>query len=289
MKKSVFLLIGVLLLSACGHPGETAKSSASSATETTKSQATGSTKQTSEKTSSDMAAVSTTASSTTTSSGNSSATSSSKSSEESSAANATPDAFKELKQHFSDVVMPSAIPHAGGSYLNIASTGDTDNFSILYYAMDQPLIMNHKDLNHEKPFASFKKTTYQTVGQAKDAVDYVYDDGGKKVNLGHNIAGYMQGAAGSSYLNWKEGNWALTVRASNVEGQDPVPTAKEVVEYLEKAFLPVPKSVGMITIDLASEKNYQAGTVTWQRDQVVYTASDEDPLSALEMAVSTVK
>ena len=37
----------------------------------------------------------------------------------------------------------------------------------------------------------------------------------------------MQGAAGSSYLSWQEGNWNLTVRAVNQENQDPEPVAKK--------------------------------------------------------------
>ena len=44
------------------------------------------------------------------------------------------------------------------------------------------------------------------------------------------------------FYNWQEGNWSIRVRASNIEGQDPVPLAKEIVAYLEKASLPAPES-----------------------------------------------
>lgn len=195
------------------------------------------------------------------------------------------DAFSELNKAYPDVKMPQTLPRDESLFLNIASVGDKKELSVLYYNMNEALVMNHNALNQQAPFASFKKTTYDTSGKAKEAVNYQYDDGGQKVDLGHSIDGYQQSGAGSTYLNWKEGNWSLVVRASNVLGQEPVTTAKEVVNYLEEAFLPVPKSVGQITIDL-SAAGYQATTVVWQEDKVVYSVSHEDPLPALEMAVS---
>lgn len=195
------------------------------------------------------------------------------------------DAFQELTKAYPDVKMPRKLPRDESLFLNIAAVGDQEALSVLYYNLPQALVMNHRSLNQATPFASFKKTSYDTAGKAKEAVGYQYDDGGQKVDLGHSIAAYQQSGAGSTYLSWKEGNWSLLVRASNVLGQEPVTTAKEVVAYLEEAFLPIPKSVGQITIDLTAS-DQQANTVTWQADKVVYTVSHEDPLPALEMAVS---
>ncbi len=285
MKKSVFLLMSILLLSACGPQGNAADSSTNSSKETAASVSASTVVSASKST--DNPEKSSTTGSTAESSGKTTTASTNQSTTASTTEAAAPDAFNELQQRFPDTVMPSEIPRKDGSYLNIASTSDSENLSILYYEMDHPLIMNHKELNQAQPAASFKKTTYQTAGRAKDAVNYIYDDGGQEVDLGHNIKGYVDGAAGSSYLSWKEGNWSLTVRASNVMGQDPVPTAKEVVEYLEKAFLPVPKSVGQITIDLAAS-GYEAVSVVWQKEQVVYTVTNRSALPALQMAVSTV-
>lgn len=97
--------------------------------------------------------------------------------------------------------------------------------------------------------------------------------------------GHQQGAAGSTYLNWQEGNWSLTVRGLNSEGQDPVATAKKMVNYLEEAFLPVPKTLGQITVDLGSS-GYQRAQVVWQVDEIVYRVTHQDPLGALQVAVS---
>lgn len=197
----------------------------------------------------------------------------------------TADASKELAKQFPQTEFPSEIPHENSQALNIASDGNNQKLSVLYYSMDEPLALNHNRLNQEQPIASYRKETFKTKQAAKEAVNAVYDKGGQKVDLGHDITGYKQGAAGSSYLNWQEGNWALVVRASNVEGQSPDETAKDVVEYLEKAFLPAPKDTGQVTIDLNTQ-DYRAAQVVWQEDNVVYTVTHQDYLSALEMAVS---
>lgn len=195
------------------------------------------------------------------------------------------DAFFELTKTYPNVKMPRKLPRDESLFLNIAAVGDQDDLSVLYYNLPQAFVMNQRALNQATPFASFKKVNYDTVGKAKEAVGYQYDDGGQRVDLGHRIAAYQQSGAGSTYLSWKEGNWSLLVRASNVLGQEPVTAAKEIIDYLEKAFLPIPKSVGQIVIDL-STTGQQANKVTWQEDKTVYTVSHEDPLPALEMAVS---
>ena len=44
----------------------------------------------------------------------------------------------------------------------------------------------------------------------QNAVNQIIDNG-QPVDLGYNITGYKQGAAGSCYLSWQEGNWSLVV------------------------------------------------------------------------------
>ena len=69
-------------------------------------------------------------------------------------------------------------------------------------------------------------------------MNQIIDNGGQPVDLGYNITGYKQGAAGSSYLSWQEGNWSLVVRASNINGESPDDLAKNVVNILEQETLP---------------------------------------------------
>ena len=68
----------------------------------------------------------------------------------------------------------------------------------------------------------------------QNAVNQIIDNGGQPVDLGYNITGYKQGAAGSSYLSWQEGNWSLVVRASNINGESPDDLAKMLSTFWNK-------------------------------------------------------
>ncbi len=198
------------------------------------------------------------------------------------------DALSELKKENPKALLPTDIPRDENRALNIAMDKQSDSLAVLYYIMDTPLVLNDQSLNQQTPFARYKMEQFDTKAAAKKAVSYQFDDGGKKVDLGHNITAYSQGAAGSTYLNWQEGNWSILLRASNVAGQDGTALAKEVVNYLEKATLPAPKDVGQITIDMV-QNGYEANQVVWQEGKTVYTVAHEDTIPALEMAVSMNK
>lgn len=192
-------------------------------------------------------------------------------------------ALAELEQAYPNQVMPHAV--AVERQLNIASDSQKNKFSVLYYEKEASWPLNDTRLNEEQPFAHFTETTYDSAEKAQDAVAKGTDLGGQKVDLGHNITGYQQGAAGSSYLTWQEGNWTIVVRASNVEGEEPVTLAKEVVNYLEKAFLPAPRTAGQINLQVATG-DYRQNTVTWQKDTKVYQVSATDAMKALDIAVA---
>ena len=196
----------------------------------------------------------------------------------------TPNAAAELAAMHSELRLPT-VSAPKQKALNIASALEVNHLSVLYYAMDQPLVMNHRQLNNETPFASYQITSYDSAEEAQAAVNYVVDQGGRPVDLGYKITGYQQGAAGSTYLNWQEGQWSLTVRGLNSENQDPVPVAKDMVAYLEEGFLPVPKTVGQVTVDLGVS-GYKKAQVVWQEDETVYRVTHQDPVSALKTAVS---
>ncbi|MDT2955270.1 hypothetical protein P7I46_11540 [Enterococcus casseliflavus] len=205
-------------------------------------------------------------------------------SEDSSNTSSTTDIYSQIQAVFPDLVLPKDVPLASGKVLNAATAGSQSDASILYYGLDQQLSLNDKALNEETPLAAFQSKEYQSADEAAAAVNVTADDGGQAVDLGYGITGHMQGAAGSSYLSWQEGNWSLTVRAVNQEEQDPVPVAKEVVAYLEEAMLPAPE-VGQITIDMG-KNDHTATTVVWQQEKMLRTAQHQDARSALEMAVS---
>ncbi len=193
---------------------------------------------------------------------------------------------KELQSAFPKEKTPTASVEHPQTDLNIAVANETNRFSVLYFDMKQSLVLNDQALNNQQPIAHFEKKSYSSEKEAKEAVNQLNgSDGVATIDLGYGITGYQQGAAGSTYLSWNEGNWSLYVQASNIEGQDPIPTAKKVVAFLEKNYLPAPKTVGQIAIHL-NMNDYQANQIIWQDHKLVYTISHSDTIAALKMAVS---
>ncbi|MDY4307108.1 hypothetical protein SNF32_06095 [Enterococcus mundtii] len=160
--------------------------------------------------------------------------------------------------------MPKEIP-VGSSNLNIAATMTKQGFSVLYYQSEQALPLNDASLNQAEPIASYLyQDDFASSQETLNTIQpFTVDTGGRQVDLGYNIVGYQQGAAGSSILEWQEGNWRLRIRASNIDGQDPVPLTKQIVTYLESARLPAPEKVGTIEINMTDGTN-QNTRIIWQ-------------------------
>ncbi|MCB5956419.1 hypothetical protein [Enterococcus sp. CWB-B31] len=173
-------------------------------------------------------------------------------------------------------------------YISAATTPITEktNFRILYYAEDQPINVNSSELNSLKPIASFEKVSFNSADEAKNAVGKLEDYSGQEVDLGFGLTGYQQGAAGSSYLTWPEGNWNLTIKASNIEGENPVSLGKEVVNYLEENTLPAPNTDGTIRLEVGENGEYQTNSVVWQEQTIVYKIHHFNAIQAVKMAVS---
>lgn len=105
------------------------------------------------------------------------------------------------------------------------------------------------------------------------------------VNLGDGIIGTLNSGAGQQMLQWKEGNWTFTVRAAAVQGQDPTPTAKQIVNELQTVYLPAPQSHGVGTFDIATNTY----TLTWQKNNKVYSVSGNSPSDVIAKAVNAGK
>ena len=105
------------------------------------------------------------------------------------------------------------------------------------------------------------------------------------VNLGDGITGTLNSGAGQQMLQWNEGNWSFTVRASAVQGQDPMPTAKQIVNELQTVYLPAPQNHGVGTFDIATNTY----TLTWQKNNKVYSVSGSSPSDVIAKAVNAGK
>lgn len=288
MKKYLLFFSTVLLLAACNSGSESSDRSDGG------EQSSDTTEQTSSK------VRSTTTASTKTSA--SSVSETSLSSTKNSQTNATKDSNKtdsshsdhamsaldELKANYPNDAFPDPATISGNQQMGITAKEEAGVLTVNYYAVNQTTPFNDPALNNQTPVAQFQRQTFESSSAAQAAVGQTYDPNGQAVDLGHQITGYQTGGAGSSFLSWQEGNWSLAVQASNLEQEDPVPLAKQTVDYLETAFLPVPKDVGQISLRVAPG-DYQTNRVVWQAGQTVYTVTHGDAISSLKLAVSMAK
>ena len=288
---SIILLAG-LSLAACGGKGKTDESSTTAKSTEKTSQTT--TTETSKNTTKSSMTQSTTKAS---SSSSSSETKNRESKEPVKSESNTPakqaDAvLSQLSKDFPNDQLPKAIlTSQTAEYLTAATTSAADqgNFRVLYYAEDQAIAVNDVAVNDLQPIASFEKKTYGSNEEAAAAVNQIIDNGGNPIDLGYGIKGYQQGAAGSTFLSWQEGNWSLVVRASNIGGEVAEPLAKDAVAYLETAMLPAPQNIGQISLTASISDSYQNNSVVWQKGTIVYTIQHMDALQALKMTVSTTQ
>lgn len=186
-----------------------------------------------------------------------------------------------LANIFSGEKLPNLIYGPTNRYLTATyTTPKSKDYQINYFFTDQQLALNDASLNSMATAASFQKQEFATSQEAINAVGYLAADG-IAVNLNHGITGYQQGAAGSTYLAWQEGNWSLVVQTTNSTAEDPIAVANSVIDLLESIYLPAPTNVGQITIHLHSSNQ-----LVFNQDNIVYTLTHSDYLALLRMAAS---
>ncbi|MGX7150942.1 hypothetical protein [Enterococcus ureasiticus] len=280
-----FILLAGLTLAACGGKGKTVESSTTAKSTEKTSQTTTTTSKTTTKSSTSQSSTKPSSSETKTSESQSAVKS-----DNNTPAKQADAVLNQLNKDFPNNQLPQAIlTSQTAEYLTAATTSAADqgNFRILYYAEDHGITVNNLAVNDLQPIASFEKKSYGSNDEAAGAVNQIIDNGGRKIDLGYGITGYQQGAAGSSFLTWQEGNWSMVVRASNIGGEVAEPLAKESVAYLETAMLPAPQNVGQISLTASISDSYQNNSVVWQKGTTVYTIQHFDALQALKMTVST--
>lgn len=188
---------------------------------------------------------------------------------------------KDLANIFYGEKLPTLIYSPTDSYLGASyTTPKSKDYQINYFATDQQLALNANSLNSAVAFATFKKQEFSTDQEAINAVGYLPADG-MAVNLNHGMTGYQQGAAGSTYLAWVEGNWSIVVQVSNSTSDNAVEIANSIIDLLETVYLPAPSNVGQITIHSNSSNQ-----LIFNQGNTVYTLTHSDYLALLKMTAS---
>ena len=87
---------------------------------------------------------------------------------------------------------------------------------VLYYQSEQATTKRRLiEPSRTNRFLPLSKMTFASSQETLNTIQpFTVDTGGRQVDLGYNIVGYQQGLAGSSILEWQEGNWRLRIRAA---------------------------------------------------------------------------
>ncbi|GEP24605.1 hypothetical protein [Lentilactobacillus diolivorans] len=172
-------------------------------------------------------------------------------------------------------------------YVNVRYSGDQANYQISYSVGDQARALNATALKNENPYAVLTRKTYDSNDQAGQQIDqHDIENGLPKVNLGSNIHGTIDSAAGSEYLTWNEGRWNLTVHADRVANEDATQLGKQTVQLLDSYTLPVPNTKGAIMFDSQIVDRQRDQKIAWQDGNSVYTLQTHSPETGIRMAAS---
>ena len=140
-----------------------------------------------------------------------------------------------------------------------------------------------------------KEYRYETEEEAINAIKDYYKVEQTNLDLGHNIKGFNEGAAGHQYISWNEGKWLIEVNfpTDSVYAIDDYENAealaKAIVVYLEDHFLPPPDERGKIQIN--GFREHPETIIQWQEGNKVYVIQQKtaNPLETLQIAVEHAK
>lgn len=192
------------------------------------------------------------------------------------------------------LMLPTDIPLEKDRFLTATTASQAANYKVNLYETKQPAKINSQAASKGTLVASVEGTKYKNTASAKESIpDYVqinpadYDE---FADLGHKIKAAEQAGLGHQQLLWNEGRWYIHLdfpTDSAFQTKDyPNSTqlAKNIVAYLDKNALPAPQKIGVISI-----RNWHASErtiVQWQDSQTVYQISSQNPMTALEVAVT---
>ena len=211
-KNLALLLLAASLLAGCAGQSNSQSSQSSQAKSEKKAESKASSK------SAAKSAVSSAVSSTKSSSSQASSKSAASSSQRADA-NRMGTLTSQLRVKLPGMLLPAADGLGqGSSNLNIRYTSSSSQNVVYYSVGNSPLALNDSRIASEKPYAVL--TEKKNVADASSLINYQEPKTGlPAVKIAGNVTGTEEGAAGSTYLQFNQGQWSFVVRASNVRAK----------------------------------------------------------------------
>ncbi|MGM9906137.1 hypothetical protein [Lactobacillus sp.] len=173
----------------------------------------------------------------------------------------------------------------GSSNLNIRYTSSSSQNVVYYSVGNSPLALNDSRIASEKPYAVL--TENKNVADASSLINYQEPKTGLPVvKIAGNVTGTEEGAAGSTYLQFNQGQWSFVVRASNVEGQKPLPTAQKLLSLYQQYGLPDVTAKSSVQVDVGESLGSLNTVITWAKGSSVYQLKAHSTETAFKMLKS---
>ena len=173
----------------------------------------------------------------------------------------------------------------GSSNLNIRYTSSSSQNVVYYSVGNSPLALNDSRIASEKPYAVL--TEKKNVADASSLINYQEPKTGlPAVKIAGNVTGTEEGAAGSTYLQFNQGQWSFVVRASNVQGQKPLPTAQKLLALYQQYGLPDTAAKSSVQVDVGESLGSLNTVITWAKGSSVYQLKAHSTETAFKMLKS---
>lgn len=173
----------------------------------------------------------------------------------------------------------------GSSNLNIRYTSSSSQNVVYYSVGNSPLALNDSRIASEKPYAVL--TEKKNVADASSLINHQEPKTGlPAVKIASNVTGREEGAAGSTYLQFNQGQWSFVVRASNVQGQKPLPTAKKLLALYQQYGLPDTAAKSSVQVDVGESLGSLNTVITWAKGSSVYQLKAHSTETAFKMLKS---
>lgn len=173
----------------------------------------------------------------------------------------------------------------GSSNLNIRYTSSSSQNVVYYSVGNNPLALNDSRIASEKPYAVL--TENKNVADPSSLINYQEPKTGLPVvKIAGNVTGTEEGAAGSTYLQFNQGQWSFVVRASNVQGQKPLPTARKLLALYQQYGLPYTTAKASVQVDVGESLGSLNTVITWAKGSSVYQLKAHSTETAFKMLKS---
>ncbi|MBT8803287.1 hypothetical protein BTI84_00010 [Lactobacillus delbrueckii subsp. bulgaricus] len=283
-KNLALLLLAASLLAGCAGQSNSQSSQSSQAKSEKKAESKASSKSAAKSAAS--SAVSSSAVSSTKSSSSQASSKSAASSSQRADANRMGTLTSQLRVKLPGMLLPAADGLGqGSSNLNIRYTSSSSQNVVYYSVGNSPLALNDSRIASEKPYAVL--TEKKNVADASSLINYQEPKTGlPAVKIASNVTGTEEGAAGSTYLQFNQGQWSFVVRASNVQGQKPLPTAQKLLALYQQYGLPDTAAKSSVQVDVGESLGSLNTVITWAKGSSVYQLKAHSMETAFKMLKS---